>query len=73
MSDSTSRTAQLSEIGVSIWLDDLSRERIVSGGLVQLIADRNVVGITTNPTISSAGNAVHIASIKPRNQANTRP
>jgi transaldolase len=51
MSDSTSRTAQLSEIGVSIWLDDLSRERIVSGGLAQLIADRNVVGITTNPTI----------------------
>jgi transaldolase len=54
MSDSTSRTAQLSEIGVSIWLDDLSRERIVSGGLVQLIADRNVVGITTNPTIFAA-------------------
>lgn len=54
MSDSTStgtRTAQLSAIGVSIWLDDLSRERIASGGLQQLIADRNVVGVTTNPTI----------------------
>ena len=54
MSDSTStgtRTAQLSAIGVSIWLDDLSRERISSGGLQQLIADRDVVGVTTNPTI----------------------
>ncbi|MFZ4895168.1 transaldolase [Plantibacter sp. Mn2098] len=44
-------TAQLSAAGVSIWLDDLSRERIQSGGLQQLIADRNVVGVTTNPTI----------------------
>jgi len=46
-----SKTAELSEIGVSIWLDDLSRDRIVSGGLQQLIDDRNVVGVTTNPTI----------------------
>jgi transaldolase len=44
-------TQQLSDLGVSIWLDDLSRERIASGGLQKLIADRNVVGITTNPTI----------------------
>lgn len=43
--------AQLSAAGVSIWLDDLSRERIVSGGLQQLIDERNVVGVTTNPTI----------------------
>jgi len=46
-----SPTAQLSAAGVSIWLDDLSRERIASGGLARLIADRNVVGVTTNPTI----------------------
>jgi transaldolase len=46
-----SKTAELSAIGVSIWLDDLSRDRIVSGGLQSLIADRNVVGVTTNPTI----------------------
>jgi transaldolase len=44
-------TADLSAAGVSIWLDDLSRDRIQSGGLQQLIADRNVVGVTTNPTI----------------------
>ena len=47
-------TAALSEAGVSIWLDDLSRERITSGSLKDLIADRNVVGVTTNPSIFAA-------------------
>ena len=46
-----SKTQELSDIGVSIWLDDLSRERIESGGLQKLIDERNVVGVTTNPTI----------------------
>ena len=54
MTDTTSPTAELSELGVSIWLDDLSRERIASGGLQKLIDDRNVVGVTTNPTIFAA-------------------
>ncbi len=36
----STNTQQLSEIGVSIWLDDLSRERIASGGLQKLIAER---------------------------------
>ncbi|WP_345761240.1 transaldolase [Diaminobutyricibacter sp. McL0608] len=44
-------TGDLRRAGVSIWLDDLSRERILSGGLARLIAERDVVGITTNPTI----------------------
>ncbi|GAA3583798.1 transaldolase [Klugiella xanthotipulae] len=44
-------TAALSSAGVSIWLDDLSRSRINSGDLQRLIAERNVVGVTTNPTI----------------------
>jgi transaldolase len=48
---SNANTAALSELGVSIWLDDLSRERIASGGLQQLIDEKNVVGVTTNPTI----------------------
>ena len=52
--NSPSATATLSEVGVSIWLDDLSRSRIASGDLQQLIADRNVVGVTTNPTIFAA-------------------
>jgi transaldolase len=48
------RTAALAAEGVSIWLDDLSRERIRSGGLRTLMAERGVVGITTNPTIFAA-------------------
>src|SRR5690606_13006208 len=44
-------TEDLSAAGVSIWLDDLSRTRILSGNLKQLIDSRNVVGVTTNPTI----------------------
>ena len=54
MTDTTSPTAELSALGVSIWLDDLSRERITSGGLQKLIDERNVVGVTTNPTIFAA-------------------
>ena len=44
-------TAALSAAGVSIWLDDLSRERLDSGSLAALVAERNVVGVTTNPSI----------------------
>ncbi|MCP2170244.1 transaldolase [Goodfellowiella coeruleoviolacea] len=43
--------AALSAAGVSIWLDDLSRERLNSGNLASLIRDKHVVGVTTNPTI----------------------
>ena len=48
MSESTQK---LSDAGVSIWLDDLSRERLTSGNLAELIKTHNVVGVTTNPTI----------------------
>jgi transaldolase len=44
-------TQALSDLGVSIWLDDLSRERLNSGSLAKLIDTHNVVGVTTNPTI----------------------
>jgi len=44
-------TEQLAVEGVSIWLDDLSRQRITSGNLSGLIASRNISGVTTNPTI----------------------
>jgi transaldolase len=47
-------TAALSAAGVSIWLDDLSRERIASGTLKGLITARDVVGVTTNPSIFAA-------------------
>ena len=48
MTEATQRT---SDSGVSIWLDDLSRTRIESGNLQELIKDKNVVGVTTNPSI----------------------
>lgn len=48
------RLQALADAGVSIWLDDLSRERIASGNLAQLVAESNVVGVTTNPTIFAA-------------------
>ncbi|MFC3479312.1 transaldolase [Kocuria carniphila] len=44
-------TKKLSDAGVSIWLDDLSRQRLTSGNLQELIDTKNVVGVTTNPTI----------------------
>ncbi|MEU9049945.1 transaldolase [Streptomyces sp. NPDC048384] len=45
---------RLADEGVSIWLDDLSRKRIESGNLAELIANKNVVGVTTNPSIFQA-------------------
>jgi transaldolase len=50
----TERLQALADAGVSIWLDDLSRERIETGSLTDLVKDRNVVGVTTNPTIFAA-------------------
>ncbi|AXK45058.1 transaldolase [Brachybacterium saurashtrense] len=47
-------TQALSDAGVSIWLDDLSRERMDSGSLKELIDTCNVVGVTTNPSIFQA-------------------
>ena len=43
--------AMLSAAGVSVWLDDLSRQRLESGNLQELIDTKSVVGVTTNPTI----------------------
>jgi transaldolase len=42
---------KLSSQGVAIWLDDISRERLRTGNLEQLIREKNVVGVTSNPTI----------------------
>jgi transaldolase len=47
----TDRLAQLSAAGVAVWLDDLSRQRLSSGGLDKLRREFHVVGITSNPTI----------------------
>jgi transaldolase len=42
---------ELSQQGVSIWLDDISRERLRSGNLKELVDKKHVVGVTSNPTI----------------------
>jgi transaldolase len=47
----TDSLKKLTEAGVAIWLDDLSRERLTTGTLATLIRDFHVVGVTTNPTI----------------------
>jgi transaldolase len=46
--------AALSAAGVSVWLDDLSRERLQTGNLQNLIDTRSIVGVTTNPSIFQA-------------------
>jgi transaldolase len=41
----------LTQAGVSVWLDDISRERLRTGNLESLIRDFHVRGVTSNPTI----------------------
>jgi transaldolase len=48
------RLGALSEAGVSIWLDDLSRKRLETGSLARDVAERHVVGVTSNPSIFAA-------------------
>jgi transaldolase len=43
--------AGLSAAGVSVWIDDISRHRLESGNLKELIAGSSVTGVTSNPTI----------------------
>ncbi|MEI5101009.1 transaldolase [Streptomyces sp. PmtG] len=54
MSDAVTPLKALSDEGVSLWLDDLSRRRVESGDLAGLVRDSHVVGVTTNPSIFQA-------------------
>ncbi|MFC8454675.1 transaldolase [Kitasatospora sp. NPDC057223] len=47
----TDALKRLSDEGVAIWLDDLSRTRLNTGNLAELVQNKHVVGVTTNPTI----------------------
>ena len=47
----TNRLRELSEHGVSTWVDSLSRELLESGELERLVRECSVVGVTSNPTI----------------------
>src|SRR3954452_915821 len=51
---SNPNTQALSDAGVSIWLDDLSRELLETGKIAELVKERNVVGLTSNPSIFQA-------------------
>jgi transaldolase len=46
-----SRLHQLSDQGVSVWMDTLSREMLQTGELERLMREDAVVGVTSNPTI----------------------
>ena len=46
-----SRLHELSEAGVSVWIDSLSREMLETGELQRLVDEDAVVGVTSNPTI----------------------
>jgi transaldolase len=50
-SEAKDTLAQLADLGVSIWLDDISRERLSTGNLAGLVRDMHVSGVTSNPTI----------------------
>ena len=65
---SADRLADLSAAGVSIWLDDLDRGRLESGGLAALVDGSHVVGVTTNPSIFekaiTGGSAEYAAQVR---------
>jgi transaldolase len=46
-----SRLNELSEHGVSVWIDSLSREMLETGELKRLMDEDTIVGVTSNPTI----------------------
>jgi len=48
---STDPLRRLTDEGVAIWLDDMSRSRLATQNLADLVRDKHVVGVTTNPTI----------------------
>lgn len=50
----SSPLSEISNAGVAVWLDDLSRKRLSDGSLQKLIAEDSVVGVTTNPSIFNA-------------------
>lgn len=45
------RTEKLHAMGQSLWLDNISRSLLTSGGLARYISDFSVTGLTSNPSI----------------------
>jgi len=44
-------TAQLHEVGQSLWLDNITRDLLTSGTLERYIEELSITGLTSNPTI----------------------
>ncbi|HMK08872.1 MAG TPA: bifunctional transaldolase/phosoglucose isomerase, partial [Anaerolineales bacterium] len=72
MTASPDRLAAVHDLGQSLWLDDLRREMIVSGELGRRIAEGQIRGMTSNPTIfeqAIASSDIYTASLRPLAQA----
>jgi transaldolase len=73
----STNTEKLAELGVSIWLDDLSKDRLTSGSLAGLMTSHNVVGVTSNPTIFAgavaAGSDSYAQTIQQLKQSGATP
>src|SRR6516225_9494918 len=59
-------TAQLQELGQSLWLDNITREMLDSGQLQRYIDDFSVTGLTSNPSIfdKAIGSGAYDAAIR---------
>ena len=44
-------TRQLHDLGQSLWLDNITRDILDDGTLARYIADNDVTGLTSNPSI----------------------
>lgn len=58
---------QISDLGQSLWYDNIERSMITEGELARLIAEDYVVGVTSNPTIfqkAIGGSAAYDAQIE---------
>ncbi|MDY7007858.1 MAG: transaldolase [Cyanobacteriota bacterium] len=63
----TNHLLEIKDFGQSIWMDNLSRNIIESGELKNMIAQKGIRGITSNPAIfekAIAGNAIYDADIE---------
>jgi transaldolase len=70
------RTKMLTELGVELWFDDLSRDLVLSGSLKKMIEEDGVSGVTSNPTIfenAVRSDVVYLEDIKKLSSANKSP
>jgi transaldolase len=67
MTSTTNHLLEIEAQGQSIWMDNLTRDLVVSGELTRLIQDRGLQGITSNPAIfekAIVGNKIYDADIE---------